>query len=242
MQPARKKRGKGRSNVQGEKRRANILKVSVRLFALRGYDNVSLRDIADEIGITPSLIMHHFGSKTVLYREAVDHLLQNGEVFMRGVIPILKVDPSDKPAVANAIAESIHIFFDMWYGPNRTKYLDRLMLQVIFSSGAVDIPLALKWIRSAEKILEDLFIKLNPDRGVMGSDVRAEIFFSHIFYPAVICKFLLSEHSWKDYPVSFLLEWKKNIARDFCLGLGLPLPSFIYPDDEPAAPSPLLPG
>jgi AcrR family transcriptional regulator len=232
------------SNIKGERTRALILKVSARLFALRGYDNVSIRDISDEVDIVPSLIMHHFGNKAALYRKTVEHFLQNGEIFMRGVAPILNVDTNDKPAVANAIAESIHNFFELWHGPNRIKYLDRLMLQVIFARGSVDMPLALAWIRSAEKIFEDLFLKLQPDRGMHGADVRMEIFFSHIFYPAVVRKLLLSEHAWKEYPVEFLLTWKKNIARDFCLGLDLPTPTFVYPEETnppsaPAAPSPV---
>lgn len=52
-----------------------------------------------------------------------------------------------------------------------------------------------------------------------------------MFYPATIRNFLLFEHSWKDYPGDWLLLWKKTIARDVCLGLGLPDPTFAYPEE-----------
>jgi AcrR family transcriptional regulator len=216
-----------RRNVQGEKSRLNILRVSARLFAQRGYDDVSIRDIAEAVNIVPSLIIHHFGSKAALYRKTVNHFLGDGEIFMRGTAPLANVDPTNKQAAANAIAESLHIFFELWHGPHRIKHLDRLLLQVVFGRGSVDVPLALDWIRPSEKIFEDFFRRvgnLTPEE----ADVRMEIFFSHIFYPAVIRNLLLTEHDWTDYPEEFFVRWQKTIAFDFCRGLGLPDPIFDW--------------
>ncbi len=44
----------------------------MRLFAQRGAAAVTLREIAAEVGVSPSLIIHHYGSKDGL-REAVDN-------------------------------------------------------------------------------------------------------------------------------------------------------------------------
>lgn len=44
----------------------------MRLFAQRGAAAVSIREIAAEAGVSPSLVMHHYGSKEGL-REAVDN-------------------------------------------------------------------------------------------------------------------------------------------------------------------------
>jgi AcrR family transcriptional regulator len=212
-----------RKNVQGEKSRLNILRVSARLFAQRGYDDVSVRDIAEAVDIVPSLIIHHFGSKAALYRKTVNHFLGDGEIFLRGTAPLASVDPTDKQAAANALADSLHIFFELWHGPHRIKHLDRLLLQVVFGRGSVDVPLALDWIRPTEKIFEDFFVRAG-NLTVEEADVRMEIFFSHIFYPAVIRNLLLAEHNWSDFPESFFMRWKKTIAFDFCRGLGLPDP------------------
>lgn len=51
--------------------RATIRNAALRLFAERGPDRVTVRDIAAEAGVSPSLIVHHFGSKDGL-RAAVD--------------------------------------------------------------------------------------------------------------------------------------------------------------------------
>lgn len=44
----------------------------MRLFAHRGAAAVTIREVADEAGVSPSLVIHHYGSKEGL-REAVDN-------------------------------------------------------------------------------------------------------------------------------------------------------------------------
>ncbi|GAA3114253.1 TetR/AcrR family transcriptional regulator [Kribbella aluminosa] len=51
--------------------RASIRNAALRLFAERGHDAVTLREIAGVAGVSPALVVHHFGSKDGL-RAAVD--------------------------------------------------------------------------------------------------------------------------------------------------------------------------
>jgi len=51
--------------------RANIRNAALRLFAERGHDAVTVRAIATAAGVSPGLVLHHFGSKDGL-RTAVD--------------------------------------------------------------------------------------------------------------------------------------------------------------------------
>jgi AcrR family transcriptional regulator len=50
---------------------ARIRATAMRQFAQHGVRGVSIRDVAREAGVSPSLVVHHFGSKDGL-REAVD--------------------------------------------------------------------------------------------------------------------------------------------------------------------------
>ncbi|EIW18931.1 MULTISPECIES: TetR/AcrR family transcriptional regulator [Pelosinus] len=52
----------------------NIIVAALRLFLLRGYRNVSLMDVANEIGITKGGIYHYFGSKEELFRASIGYL------------------------------------------------------------------------------------------------------------------------------------------------------------------------
>jgi AcrR family transcriptional regulator len=51
--------------------KANIRNAALRLFAERGHDAVTVREIATAAGVSPALVLHHFGSKEGL-RAAVD--------------------------------------------------------------------------------------------------------------------------------------------------------------------------
>ncbi|WP_181429159.1 TetR/AcrR family transcriptional regulator [Curtobacterium sp. MCSS17_008] len=51
---------------RGEQRRRQILDVALRLFAERGFTNVSVAEVASEVGITTAGLLHHFGTKNAL--------------------------------------------------------------------------------------------------------------------------------------------------------------------------------
>lgn len=61
-----------RSGEDAERTRRAISEAALRLFARRGFEPVSVRDVAEEAGTTHSLIRHHFGSKEQLWRAVVD--------------------------------------------------------------------------------------------------------------------------------------------------------------------------
>ncbi|MBD3689786.1 TetR family transcriptional regulator [Nanchangia anserum] len=49
--------------ANGEKRRQELIRNAFSVFASRGIQGLSLRQIARELGVSHSLILHHFGSK-----------------------------------------------------------------------------------------------------------------------------------------------------------------------------------
>ena len=53
---------------------------ALRLFLLRGYSNVSLVDVANEIGITKGGIYHYFRSKEELFHSVICYLFDHFEV------------------------------------------------------------------------------------------------------------------------------------------------------------------
>lgn len=55
--------------------RAVIRDEALRLFAVRGPDAVSVRQIAAAAGVSPGLVVHHFGSKDGLCREVDQYVL-----------------------------------------------------------------------------------------------------------------------------------------------------------------------
>lgn len=55
--------------VQRKSRRGDILRCFTEMVAERGYDEVSVRDVAEALGISKGTILHHFRSKESLLEE-----------------------------------------------------------------------------------------------------------------------------------------------------------------------------
>jgi AcrR family transcriptional regulator len=103
-----------------------LLEAAVALFAERGFDGTTVRDLGERAGVDPALISRYFGSKTGLYIATV--LAEVGEapppdlrapgrllelldrVRRRGGGPVFRaaVLPQEDPAVAAAIGEHLH--------------------------------------------------------------------------------------------------------------------------------------
>ena len=70
--------GRGRPPTNGavEDRAGQLVEIACRLFAARGYEGTSLRDIAQEAQITKAALYYHFPNKEALYQQIVIENLQ----------------------------------------------------------------------------------------------------------------------------------------------------------------------
>lgn len=57
--------------IRVDNRPEQIIRIATRLFARRGYEGTSLRDIADEAKITKAALYYHFPNKEALYQRIV---------------------------------------------------------------------------------------------------------------------------------------------------------------------------
>lgn len=88
---------KGQVQKRGEQRRRLIVDAAIELFAKQGYRGAGLAAIAEQAGITPSAIIHHFGSKEGLLRAVLDEhdarsaarLSQHAGKGVRGLVDAL---------------------------------------------------------------------------------------------------------------------------------------------------------
>ncbi len=62
--------------------KTDILKRTIPLFAQYGYDKVSMRQIAEAVGIKAASLYHHFPDKQALYIEALSLAFSNHADFM----------------------------------------------------------------------------------------------------------------------------------------------------------------
>ena len=73
--------------AQPTDRRQRILQVASELFATRGYDGTSMRDVSEACAISKSLLYHHFANKEDLYRNIVLSSAGNLYDYVRDRVP-----------------------------------------------------------------------------------------------------------------------------------------------------------
>ncbi len=96
-----------------EQRREQILDAANALFAERGYDEVSIEDVARSAGVTRGLVHHYFGGRTDVYVALLRRLGAVGEEQLQR--------PVGRSARAR-LADSVTRWLD-WTEANRSIYL-----------------------------------------------------------------------------------------------------------------------
>jgi len=114
------------SNERDLTARANIRNAALRLFAESGHDAVTVREIATAAGVSPGLVLHHFGSKNGL-RAAVDaHAAESFDVVFAeldgGNLAEMLASGEATTSVAEAFARAFP------HGSPLPAYLRRLLL------------------------------------------------------------------------------------------------------------------
>ena len=103
----------GFNRLDAAQRRGQILTAANSLFAERGYDAVSVGDIAQAAGVTRGLVHHYFGGRKEVYVGLLEWL---GEVREEQLRP-----PQGRSARAR-VADSVSRWLD-WTETNRTIWL-----------------------------------------------------------------------------------------------------------------------
>lgn len=91
---------------RSEQTRTDILQTALDLFSTRGFAAVSLRDIAERVGVNHAMIRYHFGGKEQLWRESATYLFERLEQEIPP--PDLTRDPSPIDALKRYVRAYVH--------------------------------------------------------------------------------------------------------------------------------------
>lgn len=113
--------------AQAEERRIQILDTALTVFASKGFEGTSIKDIAEAAGISQGLMYHYFSSKTDLLEAAVER---------HSFVPQLRLILNDaKKRPINEVFNDIALkFLDML---DRKSNLVRIFIHEIESNPAV---------------------------------------------------------------------------------------------------------
>lgn len=68
--------------ADGSQTRTTILLEAAKLFASEGYSAVSMRDVANKVGVTPANLYYHFADKETLVRETLAHVFSKATIAL----------------------------------------------------------------------------------------------------------------------------------------------------------------
>jgi AcrR family transcriptional regulator len=98
-----------------------ILEAAVQLFSDRGYDSVSMRDIANLVGIKAPSIYNHFGSKQELLYTIFDFYIEQQRVYSPDLADLLLQAES-------APIEELLLHLDYRYPPALRETMNRILV------------------------------------------------------------------------------------------------------------------
>ena len=104
------------SRLAPARRREQILDAANELFAERGYDEVSVEDIAHAAGVTRGLVHHYFGGRKEVYIALLERL---------GALREEQLPPPVGRSARARVADSVSRWLD-WTEHNRTIWLATL--------------------------------------------------------------------------------------------------------------------
>lgn len=93
-----------RGRPGGEESRARLVAAAARLFAARGFDGVSVRELAAAADVNVAAVSYHFGGKRGLYLSALEQLLQEMRPVGRPVIERIEAAFAEGPPSRDALA------------------------------------------------------------------------------------------------------------------------------------------
>ncbi|GAB3981995.1 TetR family transcriptional regulator [Actinoallomurus acanthiterrae] len=110
--------------ARSQESRAAILAAARRRFAADGYERATVRAIAADAGIDPSMVIRYYGSKEGLFAAAVDLDLR---------LPDLASIPPDQ------VGEIfVRHFFELWEGEGPGEVLTVLLRSAVTNDGAAE--------------------------------------------------------------------------------------------------------
>jgi AcrR family transcriptional regulator len=176
-------------------RREQILETALKLFAERGFDATSTRQIAREAGIAEGLIFHYFPTKASLLTAILEDRLEGRKAFRTRLRPLLD-DAGGKPA-----PEVLHAVASGWLATLRR---DEQIVVVLFTAAQVNPEVRAAWqglIREGTELFTG-YLATRVETGELRKNLPLETA-ATMFVSSLMIFFLTRRHLSKP-------EWEKQ--------------------------------
>ena len=168
-----------RSHSKGSKTKDKILKVSLKLFATKGYKATTVRDIAGVMGVKQSALYNHFKNKDEILETLISNLTSSAIVTLFDNKDASMLSKQGKSLLASIATTFKLIGFD---GQNEALY--KLLMQEIFRNERIREIYNEHFYQENVKKLSGLFFTMMQNEEIRSSDplMLANEFFSPLFF------------------------------------------------------------
>ena len=183
--------------------REKIFLSAAQLFSQKGYNGVSMRELAERSGISKPTIYYYFGNKAGIYAELVHSGLSHGETYLKEIYRLTV-------PVKQKLVLLTKFHFDQ--GIKHPEFVKFLLSMVTVTE---NLPFLETFMRAANKrkqVIIDL-VKVGIEQGEFGAsadpDLAAEIFMgtiTHFLWKQVNCKRRVLSHALAEQIVELLFK------------------------------------
>ena len=164
---------------KGSKTKDKILKVSLKLFASKGFKATTVRDIAGVMGVKQSALYNHFKNKDEILETLISNLTSSAIVTLFEGKDSQVLHKQGKSLLASIATTFKLIGFD---GQNEALY--RLLMQEIFRNERIREIYSEYFYQENVKKLSGIFFAMMQDELIVSADplLLANEFFSPLFF------------------------------------------------------------
>jgi len=164
---------------RGNKTKSKILKISLKLFASKGYKATTVRDIAGAMGVKQSALYNHFKNKDEILETLVSELTSSAIVQIFADKDAQQLHKQGKSLLMNIATTFKLISFD---GQNEALF--KLLMQEIFRNERIREIYNEHFYQENVKKLSGIFFAMMQDDMIKSSDplLLANEFFSPLFF------------------------------------------------------------
>lgn len=188
-----------------ENSKEKILKAATKLFAQKGFDGVSIREICKEAGVNICMISYYFGGKKELYQGILDDLIEKQTEYASGFInlgkPLSEYNRSEKIDLLMLILDK---FVDFFYS-NISKDLIVILLKEQQKDNFIVNSPAINYFR---KLIAGILEKDETDRSVI---FKTLFILSQVNSPRILPAFSLRLLGQEDFTQEDIKIIKENV-------------------------------
>lgn len=151
-----------------QKTKREILDIATELFAKKGFDGTSTRDICKAAGVNISMISYYFGGKEELYSKVVSNIVENIIQYILNNLRIKELPKSfdhlSKEEKISALFKFLDMMMDYFYSDKISDSAIMIIFREQMTSG---VPLNAEGYKVLKRLLASILDKDENDKEII---------------------------------------------------------------------------